>query len=119
MNILEAILEAGLRESVRLCEASSCEVFGKPHNIQSDESSAMHPQTPYGKAKFLSQIAVKHYRQSAHALDPCLLYIGDSAEQIFMVRQTCNARVTCPSDMLQPQTFSLQLLLCQTQTKLS
>ena len=62
MNILEAILEAGLGDSVRLFEASSCEIFGKSKGCSCDEESAMHPQSPYGKAKLLAHLAVKHYR---------------------------------------------------------
>ena len=62
LNILEAILEAGLGESVRFFDASSCEIFGKGKGCSCDEESAMHPQTPYGKAKLLAHLAVKYYR---------------------------------------------------------
>lgn len=75
MNILGAIMEAGLMKSVRFFEASSCEVFGKHQDSVCDEGSAMRPQTPYGRAKLLSHLAVKHYRQVAseqQLLHPCL-----------------------------------------------
>ena len=62
INILEAILEAGLGGSVRFFEASSCEIFGKSRGFSCDEESAMHPQTPYGIAKLLAHLAVRHYR---------------------------------------------------------
>ena len=65
VNILEAILEAGLGESVRFFEASSCEILGKGQEGPCNEESAMHPQTPYGKAKLLAHLAVKHYRYSS------------------------------------------------------
>ena len=62
MNILEAIVAAGLGNSVRFFEASSCEIFGKSQGHPCSEESAMHPQTPYGKAKLLAYLAVRHYR---------------------------------------------------------
>lgn len=68
-------MEAGLMKSVRFFEASSCEVFGKHQDSVCDEGSAMRPQTPYGRAKLLSYLAVKHYRRVASVqkcLNPCL-----------------------------------------------
>ena len=62
INILEAILETGLGESVRVFEASSCEMFGKGQENSCNEGSAMRPRTPYGKAKLLAYLAIKHYR---------------------------------------------------------
>ena len=69
VNILEAILEAGLGEYTRLFEASSCEIFGKGRD-SCNEESAMHPQTPYGKAKLLAHLAVKHYRCHSSLICP-------------------------------------------------
>ena len=62
MNLLEAVQEAGLGDSTRFFEASSCEIFGRTSGAPVNEQSAMHPQTPYGKAKLLAYLAVKHYR---------------------------------------------------------
>ena len=67
INILEAILEADLGESVRFFEASSCEIFGKGQESPCNEGSAMRPQTPYGKAKLLAHLAIKHYRCTIQA----------------------------------------------------
>ena len=62
VNLLEAIQEAGLGDTTRFFEASSCEIFGRASRAPVDENSAKHPQTPYGKAKLLGYLAVKHYR---------------------------------------------------------
>ena len=62
VNLLEAIQEAGLGDTTRFFEASSCEIFGRVSRAPLNENSAKHPQTPYGKAKLLGYLAVKHYR---------------------------------------------------------
>ena len=62
VNLLEAVQEAGLGDATRFFEASSCEIFGRASRAPVNEDSAKHPQTPYGKAKLLSYLAVKHYR---------------------------------------------------------
>ncbi len=62
INILEAILEVGLGDCIKFFEASSCEIFGRSQRYPCDEEAAMHPQTPYGKAKLLAHLAVMHYR---------------------------------------------------------
>ena len=62
VNLLEAIEEAGLSGSTRFFEASSCEIFGRASRAPVNEQSAKHPQTPYGKAKLLAYLTVKHYR---------------------------------------------------------
>ncbi|CAK0732926.1 hypothetical protein CVIRNUC_000202 [Coccomyxa viridis] len=64
VNLLEAIQEAGLGDTTRFFEASSCEIFGRASRAPVDENSAKHPQTPYGKAKLLGYLAVKHYREA-------------------------------------------------------
>ena len=62
VNLLEAIQEAGLDGTTRFFEASSCEIFGRASRAPVNEQSAKHPQNPYGKAKLLGYLAVKHYR---------------------------------------------------------
>ena len=62
VNLLEAIQEAGLGATTRFFEASSCEIFSRASRAPVNEKSAKHPQTPYGKAKLLGYLAVKHYR---------------------------------------------------------
>ena len=62
INMMEAILKAGLGGTVKFFEASSCEIFGKGQGCSCDEDSAMRPQTPYGKAKLLAHLAVMQYR---------------------------------------------------------
>ena len=64
VNILEAVLEAGLGNSARLFEASSCEMFDGAQGSSCDEESAIRPRTPYGKAKMLAYLTVRHYRCS-------------------------------------------------------
>lgn len=82
LNMLEAVWEAGLQKSTRVFEASSSEIFGRASAARFDEQSPMHPQTPYGKAKLLSYLAVKHYR--CNNLGP-----SNSAQHALAVLECC------------------------------
>ena len=59
VNLLEAIQEAGLGDTTRFFEASSCEIFGRASRAAVDENAAKHRQTPYGDGNLLGYLAVK------------------------------------------------------------
>jgi GDPmannose 4,6-dehydratase len=60
-----ALLEAARRvdETIRICHASSSEVFGEPAEVPQTEATPLAPVTPYGVAKAAGQLIVAAYRR--------------------------------------------------------
>lgn len=49
--------------SIKFCQASSSEVFGKNNNMPHTELSPMNPRTPYGASKAYADNMIKIYRE--------------------------------------------------------
>ena len=64
LRILEAIRILGVKDRVRLYQASTSELFGKVQNIPQDESTPFYPRSPYGVAKLYAYWITVNYRES-------------------------------------------------------
>tara|TARA_Y100000992_G_scaffold135590_1_gene89642 strand:- start:17021 stop:18052 length:1032 start_codon:yes stop_codon:yes gene_type:complete len=64
LNLLNAIIETGLKEKTRFYQASTSELFGKVVEIPQNENTPFYPRSPYGVAKLYSHWIVKNYRES-------------------------------------------------------
>jgi GDPmannose 4,6-dehydratase len=49
--------------SIRLCQASSREIFGNPHAAPQSETTPCIPRTPYGAAKLYADAMIRIYRE--------------------------------------------------------
>lgn len=61
VKILEAILEVD--PAIRLCQASSREIFGEATESPQTELTALRPRSPYGAAKMYADAMIGIYRQ--------------------------------------------------------
>lgn len=79
-RILEAIRSAN--PSIRLCQASSSELFGEPLESPQRETTAFRPRSPYGAAKLYAHEMVGIYRRR-HGLFACsaILFNHESARR--------------------------------------
>lgn len=60
-RILDVI--RGVNPQIRLCQASSAEIFGEPSESPQSERTAFRPRSPYGAAKLYAHYMVRIYRQ--------------------------------------------------------
>jgi GDPmannose 4,6-dehydratase len=65
-RILEAIRSVDI--NIRLCQASSSELFGDPVESPQLESTPLHPRSPYGAAKLYAHTMIRIYRQRYNLL---------------------------------------------------
>lgn len=63
MNVLQAVLKLGLMDSVRIYQASSSEMFGRPTAAPQDENTPHSPVTPYGVTKSAAHQLSKMLRE--------------------------------------------------------
>jgi GDPmannose 4,6-dehydratase len=64
--------------AVRVVQASSAEIFGRPDRVPQDESTAIRPISPYGAAKaYAHQMAAVYRSRGLHAAT-CILYNHES-----------------------------------------
>jgi GDPmannose 4,6-dehydratase len=61
-NVLEAIRL--VHPAIRFYQASSSEMFGKPRTSPQDETTPLHPRSPYGVAKAYGHWITVNYRES-------------------------------------------------------
>jgi GDPmannose 4,6-dehydratase len=61
LRILEAIREADA--SIRLCQASSREIFGEAVESPQTEGTRTNPRSPYGAAKAFADASIRIYRE--------------------------------------------------------
>ncbi|MCX5788577.1 MAG: GDP-mannose 4,6-dehydratase [Elusimicrobia bacterium] len=62
LRILDTIRETRLK--TRFYEASSSEIFGKARKLPLNETSPLHPRSPYGVAKVFAYWITRNYRES-------------------------------------------------------
>jgi GDPmannose 4,6-dehydratase len=64
LRLLDALRTTGRLASVRLCHASSSEIFGRSDTTLQDERSPHRPRSPYGAAKAFAHNLVANYREA-------------------------------------------------------
>jgi GDPmannose 4,6-dehydratase len=63
LNLLEAVNQLGIKDCVKIYQASTSELFGSTPPPQS-ENTPMNPRSPYAIAKLFAYWTVKNYRES-------------------------------------------------------
>lgn len=64
--------------TVRVVQASSAEIFGRPGRVPQDESTAIRPISPYGAAKAYAHQMAAIYRSRGLHVATCILYNHES-----------------------------------------
>ena len=64
LRILEAVRLAGLKETCRIYQASTSELYGKVEEVPQNERTPFHPYSPYAVAKLYGFWIVKEYREA-------------------------------------------------------
>lgn len=64
LRILEAVRLTGLKDTCRIYQASTSELYGKVEDIPQDENTPFHPYSPYAVAKLYGYWIVKEYRDA-------------------------------------------------------
>ena len=64
LRILEAVRIAGLKDTCRIYQASTSELYGKVEAVPQDENTPFHPYSPYAVAKQYGYWIVKEYRDA-------------------------------------------------------
>lgn len=77
VRILEAI--RAVDPTIRLCQASTSQMYGRPSTSPQDENTPFRPTNPYAIAKLSAHWNIVHYRQkySLHACS-CILFNHES-----------------------------------------
>ena len=63
LNLLQAIRETGLHQSVKVYQASSSEMFGQVSESPQSELTIFNPRSPYGVAKVFAHQTCVNYRE--------------------------------------------------------
>ena len=66
LRILEAVRIAGLKDTCRIYQASTSELYGKVEEVPQSETTPFHPYSPYAVAKQYGFWIVKEYRDAYH-----------------------------------------------------
>lgn len=64
LRILEAVRLLGLKETCRIYQASTSELYGKVEEVPQNENTPFHPYSPYAVAKQYGYWIVKEYRDA-------------------------------------------------------
>ncbi|MBR4455701.1 MAG: GDP-mannose 4,6-dehydratase, partial [Solobacterium sp.] len=64
LRILEAVRISGLKDTCRIYQASTSELYGKVEEVPQDENTPFHPYSPYAVAKQYGFWIVKEYRDA-------------------------------------------------------
>ena len=64
LRFLDAIKEVGLKDKIRLYQASTSELYGKVQAVPQDEDTPFYPRSPYGVAKLYAFWIIVNYRES-------------------------------------------------------
>ena len=64
LRVLEAVRLCGLKDTCRIYQASTSELFGKVEEVPQRETTPFHPYSPYAVAKQYGYWIVKDYREA-------------------------------------------------------
>lgn len=64
LRILEAVRLCGLKDTCRIYQASTSELYGKVEQVPQNEMTPFHPYSPYAVAKLYGFWIVKEYREA-------------------------------------------------------
>lgn len=64
LRVLEAVRLCGLKDTCRVYQASTSELFGKVEEVPQRETTPFHPYSPYAVAKQYGYWLVKEYREA-------------------------------------------------------
>ena len=64
LKILEAVRQLGLKDKVKIYQASTSELYGKIVETPQSEKTSFYPRSPYGVAKLYGFWITKHYREA-------------------------------------------------------
>lgn len=64
LRILEAVRLSGLKDTCRIYQASTSELYGKVEEVPQNEQTPFHPYSPYAVAKLYGFWIVKEYREA-------------------------------------------------------
>lgn len=64
LRVLEAVRLCGLKDSCRIYQASTSELYGKVEEVPQRETTPFHPYSPYAVAKQYGFWIVKEYREA-------------------------------------------------------
>ncbi|MDE7466363.1 MAG: GDP-mannose 4,6-dehydratase [Muribaculaceae bacterium] len=64
LRILEAVKLCGLKDSCRIYQASTSELYGKVEEVPQNENTPFHPYSPYAVSKLYGFWIVKEYREA-------------------------------------------------------
>ncbi len=64
LRILEAVRLCGLKDTCRIYQASTSELYGKVEEVPQNENTPFHPYSPYAVAKLYGFWIVKEYREA-------------------------------------------------------
>lgn len=64
LRILEAVRLSGIKDTCRIYQASTSELYGKVESVPQNEDTPFHPYSPYAVAKLYGFWIVKEYREA-------------------------------------------------------
>ncbi len=64
LRILEAVRLCGLKDTCRIYQASTSELYGKVEEVPQNENTPFHPYSPYAVAKLYGFWITKEYREA-------------------------------------------------------
>ena len=64
LRVLEAVRLSGLKDTCRIYQASTSELYGKVEEVPQNEETPFHPYSPYAVAKQYGFWIVKEYREA-------------------------------------------------------
>ena len=70
LRVLEAVRLSGLKDTCRIYQASTSELYGKVEEVPQNENTPFHPYSPYAVAKQYGFWIVKEYRASCSTTSP-------------------------------------------------
>lgn len=64
LRVLEAVRLCGLKDTCRIYQASTSELYGKVEQVPQNEDTPFHPYSPYAVAKLYGYWIVREYREA-------------------------------------------------------
>ncbi len=74
LRVLEAVRLCGLKDTCRIYQASTSELYGKVEEVPQNENTPFHPYSPYAVAKLYGFWIVKEYREAYNMYSTSELY---------------------------------------------